>query len=102
MNIFNRTTKLDALRERSFLLSHLPDTVHIPPQAGIRDEATKPIEVATLDDIAFALLGLQEKSSEIYRKIEALRAVYELARKSGATGAEIAFNVMTDVKGGSR
>lgn len=102
MSIFTRTTKLAALRKSSYSLSHLPDTVHIPPQEDRRDEAVKSIETATLDDIAFALLGLQEMSMAIYRETEALRTLYEMARKTGAVGADVAFDVVPEVKGGSR
>lgn len=99
MNISNCTTKLAAPRRCSYSLSHLSDIVRIPAHAGVRNEA---IKTATLDDIAFALLGLQEQSSEIHREIESLRAIYEIDRKSGAVGAEIAFDVVPDAKGGSR
>ena len=100
MSIFTRTTKLDTLRKSGYSLSNLPDTVRIPPQEDRRDEAVKPIEAVTLDDIAFALLGLQERSSAIYRETEALRVLYDMARKTGAVGADVAFDAIPDVKGG--
>ena len=50
--------KLTALRERTYNLGGLPDTVLVPALAGRRDQATKFIEAVTLDDIAFALLAL--------------------------------------------
>ena len=102
MSIFTRTTKLEALRKSSYSLSHLPDTVRIPSQEDRRDEAVKPIETVTLDDIAFALLGLQAMSMAIHRETEALRTLYEMARKTGAVGADIAFDAVPEVKGGSR
>lgn len=100
MNIFTRTTKLAALRKSSYSLSHLPDTVRIPPQEDRRDEAVKPIETATLDDIAFALLGLQAMSMAIHRETEALRTLYELARKTGDVGADVAFDAVDSGKEG--
>lgn len=102
MSIFTRTTKLAALRKSSHSLSSLPDTVSIPPQENRRDEAVKPIEAVTLDDIAFALLGLQEKSMVIYRETDALRTLYDMARKTGAVGAGVAFDVIPEVKGDSK
>ena len=100
MSILNRTTKLDALRKSGYTLSHLPDTVCVPAQAERRDEAVKPTAAATLDDIAFAVLGLQERSSAIYRETEALRSLYETARKNGALGADVAFDAVGDGKEG--
>ncbi|MBB4267621.1 hypothetical protein [Roseospira visakhapatnamensis] len=90
------TTKntITALRDRSYSLVGLPDTVLVPGLPGRRDEAVKPVETVTLDDIAFALLALQEKSSAIYREAEALRMVYDLARKNGALGADIALDAI--------
>jgi hypothetical protein len=100
MSIFTRTTKLAALRKSSHSLSHLPDTVRIPQQQDRHEEAVKPIETVTLDDIAFALLGLQEMSMAIYRQTEALRNLYELARKTGAVGADVALDAIPAEKGG--
>ena len=102
MSLFTRTTKLDALRKEHYALAKLPDTVSIPPLQGRRDAAVKPIESVTLDDIAYALLELQEKSSAIYRQAEALRTLYNLAREKGAAGADIAVDSVPVEKGGSR
>lgn len=100
----NADTKLAALRKSSFSMSDLPDTIHIPPYPGRRDEAVKPTAMATVDDIAFALIALNQKSSAIYREIEALRTVYDLARKNGAVGADTALDLIPtpEVKGGAR
>ncbi|WP_339862470.1 hypothetical protein [Thalassospira alkalitolerans] len=86
--------KLTALRERTYNLGCLPDTVLVPALPGRRDEATKPIEAVTLDDIAFALLALHEQSSVLYRQIDALRTVYDMARKNGAVGADVALDAI--------
>lgn len=100
----NADTKLAALRKSSFSLSDLPDTIRIPSHPGRRDEAVKPTATATVDDIAFALIDLHQQSSALYREIEALRTVYDLARKSGAVGADTALDLIPtpEVKGGSR
>ena len=102
MSIFTRTSKLDALRKGNFSLAKLPDTVSIPPLQGSRDAAVKPIEMVTLDDIAFALLELQEKSRAIYREADALRALYDLAREHGAVGADVAMDAVPVEKGGAK
>lgn len=92
--------KLTTLRDRSYSLAGFPDTVLVPALPGRRDEAVKPVETVTLDDIAFALLALQEKSSAIHREAEALRTVYDLARKNGALGADVALEAIPAEKGG--
>lgn len=90
--------KLAALRERSYSLASLPDSVRIPALAGRRDEWIKPVETASLDDIAFALLGLQEKASALYREIDALRGLYDLARRNGAVGGDIAVDTVPEAE----
>ncbi len=95
------TTLLDDMRQRNYVLVNLPATIHVPALPGRHDAATLPLADATVDDIAFAILGLQEKSSAIHREMEALRSVYELARKHGAVGADLAFAIIP-AKGGSR
>lgn len=102
MSLFTRTTKLDALRKEHYALAKLPASVSIPPLQGRRDAAVKPIEAVTLDDVAFALLELQEKSSAIYRDINALRTLYDLARENGAIGTDVAVNAIPIEKGGAK
>ena len=102
MSIFTRTSKLDALRKEHYALEKLPASVLIPPLQGRRNAAVKSIETVTLDDIAFALLELQERSSAIYREADALRTLYNLAREHGAVGADIAVDAVPAEKGGTR
>ena len=64
------------------------------------DEVSKPIETATLDDIAFAQLALQAKSSALYGETDALRRIYDMARKNGALGADNALKAVSDGKEG--
>lgn len=93
--------KLTALRERNYTLAGLPDLVRVPTFPGGRGETTRPIETVTLDDIAFALIALQEKASAIYREADALRTVYELARRNGALGSDPALCAIPVEKEGS-
>ena len=102
MSLFTRTTKLDAMRKEHYALAKLPGSVSIPALQGRRDAAVKPIETVTLDDIAFALLELQEKSSAIYREADALRTLYNLAREHGAVGADVAMDAVPVEKGGAK
>jgi hypothetical protein len=65
-----------------------------------REETVKPIETATVDDLAFALIALNEQSSVLYREIDALRTLQDEARKVGARGADIAGDALIAAKGG--
>lgn len=82
---------LDMLRGRDFMLAGLPETIHIPALGSRNEAVTKPIEAATVDDLAFAQITLQDAVSAIHREMEALRRVYDLARRNGAVGADNAF-----------
>ena len=92
--------KLTALRKSTHSLADLPDTVLVPGFPGRCDETIKPIKSVTLDDIAFALLALEEEESAIYREIESLRTVYAMARKSGAVGTDFALDAISVEKVG--
>ena len=95
-------TKLDLLREDNCFFADLPETIRIPPLGPRQEEVTKPIETASIDDIAFAQLALQAKSSALYAEIDALRRIYDMARKNGALGADNAVDAIPDTKGGSK
>ena len=83
------TSPLKKLRQSTWL-SALPDTIAIPAIGG-RLTRNLPIERATLDQIAFALLPLEQERREIGRKIMALEEIIAMARKQGALGADIAL-----------
>ncbi|MBT4703231.1 MAG: hypothetical protein HOB79_19330 [Rhodospirillaceae bacterium] len=92
-------SKLDRLRKDEFYLSGLPDTICIPALGDRQEEVTKPIETATLDDLAFAQLGLQAKSSALHSKTNALQRIYEMARQNGHLGSDNALDSIPDKKG---
>jgi len=97
-------SKLERLREDTYAFEGLPETIRIPPvgRHGDGDEVIRSIEAASLDDIAFAVLALEAEASALYSKIHALRSLYEMARKNGARGMDIAMSVTPDPKGGSK
>jgi hypothetical protein len=82
------TLPLKKLRQSNWL-SALPDTIAVPAM-GDRLARNLPVERATLDQIAFALLPLEQQRREIGQKIMALEEIITLARKQGALGADIA------------
>ena len=84
------TTPLQRLR-KSYSLADLPDII-VTGRAG--DEVAKPIEFATIDDIAFAIQALNDKASAIYQPASALRNLYDQARRAGAIGAALAVDTV--------
>lgn len=92
-------TKVERLRETSSGFADLPDNIRIPPLGNCRTEVTKPIETASIDDIAFAQMALQAKSLSIYAQTDALRRVHDRARKSGALGADNALDAIAEMTG---
>ncbi len=77
---------LKRLRKTRWLAA-LPDSIEVPT-VGSRAGEIKPIETATIDDISFAIQGLNQKASALYREIEALRQLHDLARTVGAIGCD--------------
>jgi len=91
-------TKLTRLREANCFLADLPDAIRIPPLGERQEEVTKPIDTASLDDLAFAQLALQAKSAALYAEMDSLRRLYDLARKNGAVGADNALDAVVEKK----
>jgi len=81
---------LKQLRQSTWL-SAIPDQVAVPA-IGSRSARSIPIERATIDDIAFALIPLNKKRSDLAQAIMALEDVSAMARKQGATGSDIAIS----------
>ncbi|MCC5991727.1 MAG: hypothetical protein JJT99_04305 [Rhodobacteraceae bacterium] len=83
------TSPLKKLRQSSWL-KEIPDCIDTPAIGG-RLARSVPIESATLDQIAFALLPLEQHRRDIGKRIMALQEVISMARRQGALGAEIAI-----------
>ena len=81
---------LKQLRQSTWL-SSIPDQIAVP-STGSRPARSIPIERATIDDIAFALIPLNRERSEISQAIMALEDVIAMARKQGAAGTDIAIS----------
>lgn len=78
----------------------LPDTIRIPSSDNRQNETIKPIELATLDDIAFAIISVEAEVDAINNRFYALRRLYRAAREKGALGEHYAVDVVTSRKGG--
>jgi hypothetical protein len=92
-----QSAALAVLRKRHFALDALPDTIAIPAlDARQRPATVKTIEDATLDDIAFAMLGAEAEFNAVGDRLHALRKLYGLARQAGALGADRAVDAISE------
>ena len=72
-------------------LDELPDTIPAPWREGSEIEPL-PIEVATIDDIAFAVVSANADVSAAIRRCSALERLHRLAREAGAVGTDRAVD----------
>ena len=91
-------TSLQRLRT-SFLFSDLPDTIATGRAGG---DDPKPIEQATVDDVAFAVQALNDAANVIYGQAGALRSLHDRARRAGAVGAALAVDAAVSTLEGAR
>jgi len=94
------TSKLANVRKQHATLQALPDTIHIPAFGRRNEVATKPVDDATLDDLAFAMRGVEVEFNELGDRLYAIRKLYSLARQSGALGADRAVDALSSNAGG--
>ncbi|OQZ07371.1 MAG: hypothetical protein B6D36_00215 [Planctomycetes bacterium UTPLA1] len=91
--MFKNHTPLEKLKtQHPYLLESLPDRI----EANGADVA---VEDATLDQIAFAVIALETEVRPISRRMNALRELYDLARKRGALGAHCIGDAFADKEG---
>jgi hypothetical protein len=92
---FKKKTAIQKLRERpDWYVRELPEEIFVPALGDRRcDDMTVALEDATLDDLAFAIVGIEAKVAESRRGLTGLRELYEQARKRGAKGT----NTMAEV-----
>ncbi len=84
------TSPLKQLRQSTWL-SAIPDQIEVPT-VGSRSARSVSIERASIDDIAFALIPLNKKRSDLTQVIMALEDTMAMARKQGAAGTDIAIS----------
>lgn len=103
--MFFRKAAIEKLRQRSeWGMRDLPEIIHVPALEGHRtQEAVVPLEESTIDDLAFAIIGLEAQITEMRRPLVGLRELYDQARKRGALGTSTVADVflnpsMTEVK----
>ena len=68
----------------------------MPGHAGQTEIDRLPLDQASVDDLAFAIQGLEARSSEISCQLHSLRRLHDLARARGALGTD----KVTEIFGG--
>ena len=76
------------LRKVNYALKDLPETIAVPPREGGEPRETLPVMVATVDDLAFAIVAAEQECSAILGRVGALKRLYSLAREAGCIGAD--------------
>ena len=92
--------KIEKLLKDTYLANNVPESIHSPPLGENLTDVTKPIEQATLDDIAFAAQALDQKVDALNSTLYALRRLYREARSKGAVGSDNIVDALTGKKGG--
>lgn len=87
------------LRKVNYALEDLPETISLPQRP--RDEPREPLPVveATVDEIAFAIVEAERESTAAYRRADALKRLYKLARETGCIGADRAASAVMKKEG---
>jgi len=93
--MFFKKTQVEKLRQRpEWGMRDLPPTVCVPALLGRRaEEVVLPLEDASLDDLSFAILGIEAQIAEVRRPLCGLRELYEQARKRGGVGSNTVAEV---------
>jgi hypothetical protein len=79
---------IESLRKKSLSLSDLPDTIRVPGHGGNPTIDGLNLGAASIDDLAFAIQGLEDELSVICRQLNALRKLHDVARNRGALGTD--------------
>lgn len=88
----NRTLLEKLKNQHPFSLENLPQLIQI------EDEELN-IEHTTLDQLAFAILALENEVRPMNRRLSALRELYDLARKRSALGAQRMEEIFAKAEG---
>lgn len=93
--MFFRKAAIEKLRQRSeWGMRDLPEIIRVPALQGHRNqEVDVPLEESTIDDLAFAIIGLEAQVTEMRRPLVGLRELYDQARKRGALGTSTVADV---------
>ena len=87
------------LRAASYALEDLPEAISLPQRAGDEPREPLPVVEATVDEIAFAIVEAERESTAAYRRADALKRLYTLAREAGCIGADRAATAVKKKEG---
>jgi hypothetical protein len=98
--MFKKSPLFERLRQAcNPSLDALPDTLRIPAFAERRpDDVNHPLTQATLDELAFAILGVEAESRAVIRRLNDLRDLYAMARRRGGMGAMRLTEIFADAE----
>ena len=87
------------LRKVNYALEDLPETFFLPQRPGDEPREPLPVVEATVDEIAFAIVEAERENSAAYRRTDALKRLYKLAREAGCIGADRAATAVMKKEG---
>ena len=95
----DQSDAITRLRKVNYALEDLPETISLPQRPG--DEPREPLPVAerVIDEIAFAIVEAERESTAAYRRADALKRLYKLAREAGCIGADRAATAVMKKEG---
>lgn len=76
------------LRAANYALDDLPETIAFPQRAGDEPREPLPVIEASVYEIAFAVIEAETESTAAYRRADALKQLYKLAREAGCIGTD--------------
>ncbi len=86
---------IESLRKKSVSLSDLPESIRVPGHGGKPDIDGLKLEAASVDDLAFAIRGIAEKTSLLLSQESALRRLHDLGRSHGAVGTDTVASIFS-------
>ena len=87
------------LRAANYALEDLPEIITFPQRSGDEPREPLPVVEASVDEIAFAIVEAERESTAAYRRADALKRLYKLAREAGCIGADRAATAVMKKEG---
>ncbi|WP_173935090.1 hypothetical protein [Chelativorans sp. Marseille-P2723] len=91
------TSKLNTLRKRHYGLDGLPTSICVLAVDQLAS-SVRSIEVATLDEVAFAIVNAEQAYNAAGDRLFALRRLYNLAREAGGIGSGCAVDAAIEAR----
>ncbi len=88
-----------AVRKCHFALASLPHIIRVPMPGRPDDHVIRAVDESTLDDVAFAIIGMEREFNAVADRLHALRKLHDLAREAGALGADRVLEAIPAHKG---